>query len=546
MTINLRKSNIAKLDKQEYDVLIVGGGINGAVSAAAIAAKGAKVALIDKGDFAGFTSSNSSNLAWGGIKYLESHEYGLVYKLCKSRNHLMRNYPSTVKEIRFLTSIKKGFRFPPFFVFLGTILYWFIGKLFTVAPKYLSAKAIKSLESVVNTDGVVGGFEYSDCYLHDNDARFVFNFIRSSMSYGCIAANYVELLSAKRENGVWQTQAKDSISGQEMTIRSKVLINAAGPFVDTVNQINKQETEHHHLFSKGVHLIIDRVTPSTKVLTFFASDGRLFFVIPMGPRTCIGTTDTQVEDPNAVVTDEDTKFILENINSLLQLSKPITEDDVIAKRCGVRPLAIEGKSGKADWVQLSRKHAVDTNTTDKHISIFGGKLTDCINVGDEIAGLVESLGVHLPYSSHKWYGEPGDDIKNEFMHRAKLLGLDEMTPPTSSEPLTQRFWRRYGRNAISMLEAIREDPRQAELLIENSEYLRVEIEHAAKREMVTKLDDFLRRRSKISLVVKNKDILTAPGLKEACEILFGDEADAKIQEYIDSLPADELPQKSVA
>ena len=108
----LRDNNIKKLPQDIYDVLIIGGGINGAVSAAALAAKGARVALIDKGDFAGFTSSNSSNLAWGGIKYLESHEYNLVNKLCKSRNHLMRSYPSTVKEIRFFTSIQKGFRFP--------------------------------------------------------------------------------------------------------------------------------------------------------------------------------------------------------------------------------------------------------------------------------------------------------------------------------------------------------------------------------------------------------------------------------------------------
>ena len=129
--MDLRLSNLSKLREDTFDVLILGGGINGAVSAASLAAKGVKVALIDKGDFAGFTSSNSSNLAWGGIKYLESHEYLLVNKLCKSRNHLMRSYPSTVKEIRFLTTIQKGFRLPTFFVFLGTILYWVIKKKFT-------------------------------------------------------------------------------------------------------------------------------------------------------------------------------------------------------------------------------------------------------------------------------------------------------------------------------------------------------------------------------------------------------------------------------
>lgn len=225
--------------------------------------------MIDKGDFAGFTSSNSSSLAWGGIKYLESHEYDLVNKLCKSRNHLMRFYPSTVKEIRFFTSIQKGFRFPPLFVFMGTIVYWLMGRFFTQSPQYLTAERIKFLEKVGNTENLNGGFEYSDAFLHDNDARFVFNFIRSSMSYGCIAANYVQANGSEKVDGQWKTQAKDMISGEEFEIRSKVIINSAGPFVDPMNQVNQQTTEHHHLFSKGIHLIVDKITDSNKVLTFF-------------------------------------------------------------------------------------------------------------------------------------------------------------------------------------------------------------------------------------------------------------------------------------
>ncbi|WP_158969213.1 glycerol-3-phosphate dehydrogenase/oxidase [Paraglaciecola sp. L3A3] len=532
---NLRKSNIGKLPQQEFDVLILGGGINGAVSAAALAAKGVKVALIDKGDFAGFTSSNSSNLAWGGIKYLESYEYALVNKLCKSRNHLMRSYPSTVKEIRFLTSIQKGFRFPPFFIYMGTLLYWAMGRFFTKAPNYLSSKSIKNKEQVIDTSNVNGGFEYSDCYLYDNDARFVFNFIRSSMSYGCIAANYVESLGSKREGNIWITDAKDTISGEQIQIRSKCIINACGPFVDPVNNIVGEKTEHHHVFSKGIHLIVDKITDSNKVLTFFADDGRLFFVIPMGTKTCIGTTDSQVENPYAKVTEEDRQFVLDNANKLLDLAKPLTKHDVISERCGVRPLAIKGKDGKADWVQLSRKHAIDTNSETHYMSIFGGKLTDCINVGNEVADIVKSFGIKLPYLDKKWYGEPDDSIKEEFMHRAELMNFDALTPESSSEPLTQRFWRRYGRNAINMLESIRENPKKGELLIKNSEYLTVELEHAANREMVTKLDDFLRRRSKISLVLSQQQILADPGLLEACHILFGDQAEFKLEEYKQSL-----------
>jgi len=132
--MGLRSSNVRRLQQETFDVLILGGGINGAVAAASLAAKGVKVALIDKGDFAGLTSSNSSNLAWGGIKYLESLDFLLVNRLCRSRNHLMQSYPSTVKEIRFLTTMHKGFRFRPFMVFLGTVLYWLIGHFQTQPP----------------------------------------------------------------------------------------------------------------------------------------------------------------------------------------------------------------------------------------------------------------------------------------------------------------------------------------------------------------------------------------------------------------------------
>ncbi len=533
--MKLRTNNIKKLASEEYDVLVIGGGINGAVSAASLAARGAKVALIDKRDFAGFTSQQSSNLAWGGIKYMETYEFGLVRKLCMSRNKLMRSYPSTVKEVRFFTTIKKGFRYPPLFLFMGTLLYWFMGNGFTRLPRYLSAKKINEEEAIVNTEGCSGGFEYSDAYLYDNDARFVFNFIRSAMNYGCIAANYVNSLGATRSDDGWVTRVEDDITGEQFNIRSKVLINACGPFVDEHNETSGQKTGHRHIFSKGIHLIVDRLTPNQRVLTFFADDGRLFFVIPMGPKTCIGTTDTKVDDPVTTVTAEDRKFVLENINARLKLDKPLTEQDVVAERCGARPLVVEGEGGdETDWLQLSRKHAVDVNFKDQHISIYGGKLTDCLNVGDEISSIVEKLGIHYPYPDAVWYGEPGPQVKKEFMHQARLMGLDEMTDPSSSELLTQRLWRRYGAHAFDLLESIRANPEEAELLIENAEYLRCEITQAARREMVTKLEDFLRRRSKISLVVKREDIKAAPGLKEACRILFGDEADAKWNEYFDN------------
>ena len=125
--MTLRESNLAKLPGDAFDVLIVGGGINGAVCAAALSGKGARVALTEKRDFAGFTSQESSNLAWGGIKYLENSEFGLVRDLCLSRNRLMRSYPSRVQEIRFFATIERGFRYAPWMLWVGTWIYWLFG-----------------------------------------------------------------------------------------------------------------------------------------------------------------------------------------------------------------------------------------------------------------------------------------------------------------------------------------------------------------------------------------------------------------------------------
>ncbi|AUX29666.1 MULTISPECIES: glycerol-3-phosphate dehydrogenase/oxidase [Sorangium] len=528
----LRATNIDSLSRGTFDVLVLGAGINGAVAAAALAAKGAKVALIDRGDFAGFTSQESSNLAWGGIKYMESFEFPLVRKLCKSRNLLLRSYPSTVQEIRFYTAHERGFRHGLFKLFLGAWLYWIIGSFFTKIPRLLSRRVMAREEPIINLDGCDGGFEYSDAYLVDNDARFVWGFVRAALDHGARAANYVESLGARREGDAWLTRARDVVTGRELAIRSRVLVNACGPFVDAHNALTGQRTSHRHIFSKGIHLIVDRLTPSRRVLTFFADDGRLFFVIPMGPRTCIGTTDTRVESPHAVVTPEDRRFVLSNINKRLDLPRPLTEADVIAERCGVRPLAVANGGGDEDWLQLSRKHAIEVDRAQAHVSIFGGKLTDCINVGEEICAAVEELGVALPRPAQRWYGEPAEEVRREFFERARLLELDALTPPRAAEKLSARLWRRYGAAARELLEEIRRDPTMAEAPIEGAEDVRCEIAHAARHEMIVKLEDFLRRRTKISLLIRPGELASSPGLREACRILFGDDADRRLSEYI--------------
>lgn len=531
--MNLREQNIERLKTEVFDVLIIGGGMNGAVSAAALANRGVRVALVEARDFAGFTSQASSNLIWGGIKYLEGYEFKLVSDLCRSRNELLKSFPSTVKEIRFLSVLSQASRVPPWLMLAGTWLYWLFGRGKTRTPQLFSPAQIKNSEPLVKITDSIGGVEYSDGYLHDNDARFVFNFIRRAMDTGCVAANYVESVSGCRgADDCWTSLVKDQVGGEEFEVKSRVIINAAGAFVDRINGLSGVNTAYQHIFSKGIHLIVPRLTRQNRVLAFFADDGRLFFAIPMANRTCIGTTDTPVQEPETGVTDEDREFVLSNINARLDLAQPLTVKDIISERCGVRPLALKkGQRAHDDFLQMSRKHVVESVSEMKHISIFGGKLTDCLNIGNEMCAALRRLGIELAPASHQWYGEPAQDVKAAYYKQAYALGLDQVLASDTGEILSDRLWRRYGGQAITMLQAIAKDPSQAEEMIEHTGIRRCEIAYIARREMVVTLEDYLKRRSKLAYLVTAEALKRSTGIVELCEDLFGDGAQARYDEY---------------
>ncbi|MEI7755687.1 MAG: glycerol-3-phosphate dehydrogenase/oxidase [Actinomycetota bacterium] len=535
----LRESHIDQIRRGSFDVLVIGGGINGAVSAASLAGRGASVALIDRGDFASFTSQESSNLVWGGFKYLENYELPLVWNLCRSRNRLMRAYPDNIKEISFLAALDTSSPYSPWFSGLGALAYWGIGQFGTRHPRLLKTETIKDEEPAINTASVRGGIEYRDAYLIDNDARFVFSFIRSAIEAGASAANYVELVSARRDGDRWRAELRDVDSGEVFSTSAKVIINAAGPFVDNLNTSWGLQTKHRIVYSKGIHLVVPRLTTNDhqRVLAFFDDTQRLFYVIPMGRRSVIGTTDTRVDEPFTEVNDDDRNFLLEQINNRLDLDKPLVIGDIISERSGVRPLVVSSSGDdqrNVDWTTLSRKHAIELDQQANVVTVFGGKLTDCLNVGEEVAAAVEQLGVPLEKDLHNWYGEPAAATRTEFYRQARLMKLDSLRNKLDTEPLTDRLWRRYGRRAFSMLEAIRDDPAMGEDIMESADYLRVELHLAATTEMITKLEDFMRRRSKIDLVVSDEDIRQSSGLREVATILFGADADRRLTEYLDN------------
>ena len=534
--MELRSNNIERLDGGSFDALIVGGGINGAVSAAVLAGRGLNVAIVDRGDWAGFTSSASSNLAWGGFKYLENYELNLVRKLSMSRNRLLRAYPSNITQLGFLAALDHSSPFPPWLAALGSSAYWAIGNFQTHRPQILGPEEIKSEEPVIDITNVRGGIEYYDAYLRDNDSRFVFNFVRSALEAGAVAANYVEVTSTTREGSGWHVTLRDLEQDRELQLDAKAIVNCGGPFADELNQNLDTDTEHRIVYSKGIHLVVPQLTKNERVLAFFDDTQRLFYVIPMGRRSVIGTTDTRVDTPFTEVTDEDRTFLLDQINSRLDLDAPLTTDDIIAERCGVRPLVVKNDGDDRrdiDWTTLSRKHEIETDRGQRTVTVFGGKITDCLNVGEEVAEAMEELGFVLQPDNEDWFGEPSEEVREDFMRQAKRMKLDDLRHKKGVEPLSERLWRRYGRRAFAMLDEIREDPTMGEDIMHSADYLRVELHHAARSEMITKLEDFMLRRSKIDLVVRTEKVRESDGLREVAEILFGEQADAKLAAYLE-------------
>jgi len=513
----LRDHQLGRLDGGRFDVLVVGGGINGAVSAAALAARGVSVALVERADFASFTSQESSNMVWGGFKYLENYEIPLVLKLTRSRNRLMRAYPNVITELRFLATLDASAPFPSWLAALGTVGYWGLGQFATRPPSYHRPARLQQLEPVIRTDTAEAAIEYGDAYLKDNDSRFVWSFVRSAIDHEAVAVNYAEVAGMTREGDRWRAEVCDKRTGRRLTATAKVVVNAAGPFVDELNRRWGVRTEHRIVYSKGVHLVVPQLAAAERVLAFFDDSQRLFYVLPMAHRSVIGTTDTRTTDPAEGVTDADREFLLSQINARLNLAAPLTTADIIAERCGVRPLVVEDDGNDRtdiDWTTLSRKHEIDVDRSAATVTVFGGKLTDCLNVGDEVTAAVRRLGVRLGPEAEGWYGEAPAAECIAFQRAAAEVGLDRAPEVEREATVADVLWRRHGPAAMQVVEAVAADPSGAEPVLAGTDLLRAELALYAEREMIVELEDFLRRRTKAALIQRASDLAADPGLAE--------------------------------
>ena len=509
-----RQQNLERLTGEGHDALIVGGGINGAVSALALAAHGLDVALIDSEDFGSGVSQESSNLIWGGFKYLQTYELGLVAGLCRSRNLLARSYASRVQEVRFLAALGPTSPYSPTYATLGAHAYWALGRFATGRPRRLSARALATAEPTIDSEGVRGAVEYSDYLLVDNDARFVLQLLLDAVEKGAVAVSRLRLNDAERAGQGWRAEVTDQLTGSSHTVSAGVLINAAGPRAGDLAELTGSTLRSTLCFSKGTHIVVPRVTESGRILAFFDDDQRLFYVIPMGHRSLIGTTDTRVEDSDVSITHDDRDFLLEQANARLQLSSPLRNEDVIAYRCGVRPLVISADTDTdRDWTELSRRHAVEADKGRGTISILGGKLSDCLNVGEEVVAAARSCGLKPSPPERAWFGEPPDGVQARFQRSAARAGIDELT--------AARLWRRHGRRALEVADLVEESPELGLPLSDVVDYSAAEVMVMGRHEHILTMEDFLRRRTMLAMLETSETLESDPGVERAASLLFG-------------------------
>ena len=383
-----RAKNLEQLSRDQFDVLVIGGGITGAGIARDAALRGLRVALVERRDFAVGTSSRSSKLIHGGVRYLQQGDVGLVMEAANERRVLRRLAPHLARPIHMLVPVHSR----PTYAKLSVGL-WTFDRMARVLEderyRMVNRDETLALEPLLRPKDLYGAGLYFE-YLTD-DARLVLDTLKSAAALGAVVTNYSEVTGLAKDNGkLSAAMVKDSMTGGECSVRAKVIVNAAGPWVDAVRLLEGEgETPRLHL-TKGIHLVLrrERLTVS-RIVVMNTSDHRAVFVVPHGDVVYIGTTDTdydgRYDDP--WITAEDVTYLLDAANATFDVDR-LTESDVVGAWAGLRPLLHqEGKTP----TEISRRDEIMVGPTGM-ISIAGGKLTTYRKMAERVVEMATING----------------------------------------------------------------------------------------------------------------------------------------------------------
>jgi glycerol-3-phosphate dehydrogenase len=483
----VRCENVERLAQEEFDLLIVGGGITGVGIARDAAMRGLRTALIEKGDFGIGTSSRSTRLIHGGIRYLEHGEFRLVFDACGERRVMRQIAPRMARPLPFLYPIYRGQRPAPWKLRTGMFLYDALSLFRNVQNhRWLDPDEVKQREPLVAGRGLISAGRYYDVQV--NDARLTLVTAKAAHIHGAVMANYARAVGLMKAKGrAVGAHVRGEISGREISVRARVVVNATGIWTDDVIALDKIRQDRMIRPTKGVHLLIPQARLRSQHAIIFSvpRDGRHIFLIPWGDFTLIGTTDTDyqgdLDDPAA--TEEDVDYLLEAVQQTFPGAQ-IGHDDVVSTFAGLRPLvAAPGKPSA-----LSREHVI-VESQSGLITIAGGKLTThrlmARQVTDRVqARLAEKFGVHL--HSECRTKEPLEGAQTD-------RGCASNVDAAVREHLVDA----YGRDATWVLAYAEENPSLGERIVPELAYLMAEPLYAVQHEMALTLCDVLIRRTHV-------------------------------------------------
>ncbi len=436
-----------------YDIAIIGGGINGCGIARDAAGRGLAVFLCEKDDLASGTSSASTKLIHGGLRYLEYYEFRLVREALHEREVLLNAAPHIIWPLRFILPHHKGLR-PAWLIRLGLFIYDHLGGR-KILPGTTSVDLQTDVAGKVLKKNFAKGFEYSDCWVMDS--RLVVLNAMDGAEKGAAINTRCPLLSAVRTGKTWHLKMLDKASKKEFQVEAKVLVNASGPWLDELqSHISHSETKEHMRMVKGSHIIVPRLFDHARAYIFQNADGRIIFAIPYENHfTLIGTTDEDFHgNPDEVYISRGEIDYLCAAASEYFLQK-ITSEDVVSSFSGIRPLFDDGKS-EAKAATRDYVLKIDTGTDEAPLlSIYGGKITTYRKLAESV---LARLSPFLPQMKNEWTEKsvlPGGDFQPGDFDREveKLLGRCPILP----KDLATRLYRTYGSCAYAMIGEIHDN-----------------------------------------------------------------------------------------
>ncbi|MGW5921461.1 glycerol-3-phosphate dehydrogenase [Nocardia fluminea] len=529
-----REQAVGTLDTAEVDVLVIGGGVTGAGAALDAASRGLSVTLVEARDFAAGTSSRSSKLIHGGLRYLEQMDFALVREALKERGLLLNTLaPHLVHPVPFLFPLQHRV-WERAYIGAGIALYDTLGGARTVPMhKHLTRSGALELAPALRDDALTGAIRYYDAQV--DDARHTMMIARTAAEHGATVLTRTKVIGLERDGEkVVGARVEDLESGLTHTIRARTVISATGVWTDDMIKMTGVDFPFHVQMSKGVHILVPRDRLNLHTGMIMRTEKSVLFVIPWAEHWIIGTTDTEwaLDKNHPTATAADVQYILDHVNALLR--EPLTRADIVGTYAGLRPLMT---GATKETAKLSREHAVAEPAPGLFV-IAGGKYTTYrVMAADVVDAAAARLGGEIPDSATAQLPIVGAAGYFDMLAEVSDLSVSQRLPVDVVEHLLGR----YGSLSTDIFGLIAADPALRHPIPGASDYIAAEIVYAVTHEGALHLDDILTRRTRISIEVPDRGLAAAPEIARLIAPLLGwteETTNTEINRYYDRVHAE--------